>query len=57
MTRLQHWSGRTGLDTNTTLWAGFHVEEILDEEKRAAGKPLSLFHAGDTGEASRDTCL
>ncbi|KAK9898232.1 Metallo-hydrolase/oxidoreductase [Cystobasidium minutum MCA 4210] len=40
-TPAQHWSGRTPLDTNKSLWCGFVVKHT------STGK--SFFHAGDTG--------
>lgn len=40
-----HWSGRKGTDTNTSLWASFHIEELPDDGSRG----LSFYHAGDTG--------
>jgi len=39
---LMHWSARSPLDTNATLWAGFHV-------KSHTSKPRSFLHLGDTG--------
>ncbi|KAJ1725924.1 hypothetical protein LPJ61_005544, partial [Coemansia biformis] len=38
-TPTQHWSGRNGLDSNCSLWAGFLVQ----------GSSASVFHCGDTG--------
>ncbi|KAJ2766108.1 hypothetical protein IWQ56_003843 [Coemansia nantahalensis] len=38
-TPTQHWSGRNGLDSNCSLWAGFVVQ----------GSVSSIFHCGDTG--------
>ncbi|KAJ2388106.1 hypothetical protein H4S02_003034 [Coemansia sp. RSA 2611] len=35
----QHWSGRNGLDSNSSLWASFLVQ----------GSQSSVFHCGDTG--------
>ncbi|KAJ2558955.1 hypothetical protein EV175_000571 [Coemansia sp. RSA 1933] len=35
----QHWSGRTGLDSNASLWSSFLVQ----------GARASVFHCGDTG--------
>lgn len=43
-TPAQHWSGRTPIDTNKSLWCGFVVKH-LDSGK-------SFFHAGDTGYSS-----
>lgn len=43
-TPAQHWSGRTPLDTNKSLWCGFVVKHP------ESGK--SFFHAGDTGYSS-----
>ena len=40
-TPTQHWSGRTPLDTNKSLWCGFVVKHP------SSGR--SFFHAGDTG--------
>lgn len=40
---VQHWSRRTPLDTNTTLWGGF----VVDGESR--GKRRRVFFSGDTG--------
>lgn len=37
-----HWSARSPLDTNATLWAAFHVKSDTD-------KPKSFIHLGDTG--------
>ncbi|EIW65767.1 hypothetical protein TREMEDRAFT_46031 [Tremella mesenterica DSM 1558] len=39
---LMHWSARSPLDTNATLWAGFHV-------KSHSSSPKSFIHLGDTG--------
>lgn len=39
---LQHWSARSPLDTNATLWSAFHVKS--DSER-----PRSFIHLGDTG--------
>ncbi|KAJ2398965.1 hypothetical protein GGI23_002930 [Coemansia sp. RSA 2559] len=38
-TPTQHWSGRTGLDSNASLWSSFLVR----------GSHASVFHCGDTG--------
>ncbi|KAJ2156863.1 hypothetical protein GGF46_004904 [Coemansia sp. RSA 552] len=38
-TPTQHWSGRNGLDSNSSLWASFLVR----------GEHASVFHCGDTG--------
>ncbi|KAJ2623253.1 hypothetical protein GGI25_001997 [Coemansia spiralis] len=38
-TPTQHWSGRTGLDSNKSLWSSFLVK----------GERASVFHCGDTG--------
>ncbi|KAJ1666054.1 hypothetical protein IW140_005848 [Coemansia sp. RSA 1813] len=38
-TPTQHWSGRTGLDSNASLWSSFLVK----------GSRSSVFHCGDTG--------
>jgi L-ascorbate metabolism protein UlaG (beta-lactamase superfamily) len=43
LTPVQHWSRRTYVDTNTTLWGGF----IVEGESR--GKPRRVFFSGDTG--------
>jgi N-acyl-phosphatidylethanolamine-hydrolysing phospholipase D len=43
-TPTQHWSGRTPLDTNKSLWCGFVVKH--------ADSGKSFFHAGDTGYSS-----
>ncbi|WWC66451.1 uncharacterized protein I206_100353 [Kwoniella pini CBS 10737] len=37
-----HWSARSPLDTNATLWAAFHVKSHTE-------KPKSFIHLGDTG--------
>ncbi|WVQ85457.1 hypothetical protein IAT38_007622 [Cryptococcus sp. DSM 104549] len=37
-----HWSARSPLDTNATLWSAFHVKSDTD-------KPKSFIHLGDTG--------
>ncbi|KAJ2082554.1 hypothetical protein H4R24_001500 [Coemansia sp. RSA 988] len=38
-TPTQHWSGRNGLDSNSSLWSSFLVK----------GMNASVFHCGDTG--------
>ncbi|KAL7408976.1 beta-lactamase superfamily domain-containing protein [Mrakia frigida] len=52
-TPAMHWSGRIGIDTNTSLWAGMHLEEVFAPSSPSSTTPppapLSLFHAGDTG--------
>ena len=48
-TPTMHWSGRKGTDTNTSLWASFHIEELPEDGSRG----LSFFHAGDTGTPER----
>ncbi|WVR05796.1 hypothetical protein IAU60_002821 [Kwoniella sp. DSM 27419] len=40
-----HWSARSPLDTNATLWSAFHVKSDTD-------KPKSFLHLGDTGYSS-----
>ncbi|OCF42487.1 hypothetical protein I317_03732 [Kwoniella heveanensis CBS 569] len=40
-----HWSARSPLDTNATLWSAFHVKSDSD-------KPKSFLHLGDTGYSS-----
>lgn len=47
-TPAQHWSGRTPLDTNRSLWCGF----VLREPNFQRDGGLSFFHAGDTGYSS-----
>ncbi|KAK8865860.1 hypothetical protein IAR55_001008 [Kwoniella newhampshirensis] len=37
-----HWSARSPLDTNATLWSAFHVKSDTE-------KPKSFIHLGDTG--------
>ncbi|GFZ47199.1 hypothetical protein JCM24511_04942 [Saitozyma sp. JCM 24511] len=39
---LMHWSARSPMDTNATLWSAFHVKSDGD-------KPRSFIHLGDTG--------
>ncbi|KAK4689377.1 N-acyl-phosphatidylethanolamine-hydrolyzing phospholipase D, partial [Tremellales sp. Uapishka_1] len=39
---LMHWSARSPLDTNATLWSAFHV-------KSNTSTPKSFIHLGDTG--------
>jgi L-ascorbate metabolism protein UlaG (beta-lactamase superfamily) len=39
----QHWSRRSLLDRNASLWGGFVVQA------QASGAPVSLFYTGDTG--------
>ncbi len=45
----QHFSGRTGRDLNTTLWAGWVVEFEPQD-----GMPKKLYFAGDTGYNAHD---
>ena len=40
---VQHWSSRTPLDRNATLWGGYVVSTTV------GGQPYRLFFAGDTG--------
>ena len=47
-TPAQHWSGRTPLDTNRSLWCGF----VLREPNAQKDGGQSFFHAGDTGYSS-----
>jgi L-ascorbate metabolism protein UlaG (beta-lactamase superfamily) len=39
----QHWSSRSVVDRNASLWGGFVVQA------QAGGKPVSLYYVGDTG--------
>jgi N-acyl-phosphatidylethanolamine-hydrolysing phospholipase D len=52
-TPAQHWSGRTPLDTNRSLWCGFVLRE--PDAQRNGGQ--SFFHAGDTGYSSGKSYL
>ena len=49
----QHNSGRTGADSNRTLWSGWVIEQILrstDESSTSASSNHgTIYHAGDTG--------
>jgi L-ascorbate metabolism protein UlaG (beta-lactamase superfamily) len=47
MTPVQHWSRRTLVDTNATLWGGYVVEG------RADGRSRRVFFAGDTGYSAQ----
>lgn len=54
-----HWSARTPLDTNTTLWNSYAVRVYADDQPPTASRPRSptspaseapsLFFCGDTG--------
>ncbi|WVQ71254.1 hypothetical protein IAR50_000779 [Cryptococcus sp. DSM 104548] len=41
-----HWSARSPLDTNATLWSAFHVKSNPASTEQ---KPKSFIHLGDTG--------
>lgn len=49
----QHNSGRTGADSNRTLWSGWAIEQLLlstDESSASTSTPHgTIYHAGDTG--------
>jgi N-acyl-phosphatidylethanolamine-hydrolysing phospholipase D len=49
----QHNSGRTGADTNRTLWSGWVIEQILRSTDESSNSSSSshgtIYHAGDTG--------
>lgn len=41
----QHWSARSPLDTNATMWSGFHVKSNTEDP----AKSRTFMHFGDTG--------
>jgi N-acyl-phosphatidylethanolamine-hydrolysing phospholipase D len=43
-TPAQHSSGRTGMDTDSTLWSSWYLEHLRPDEK-----PFRIYFAGDTG--------
>lgn len=49
----QNNSGRTGADSNRTLWSGWAIEQLLhstDESSASISTPHgTIYHAGDTG--------
>lgn len=42
---LMHWSARSPLDTNATMWSGFHVKSNTEDP----AKSRTFMHFGDTG--------
>ena len=42
---MQHWSARSPLDTNATLWSGFHIRS----DAKGKEPERTFLHLGDTG--------